>query len=334
MKSSLQLIPTSSMSHDDWLAYRRTGLGASDISTLMGLNPYKSSIELFYEKIGIKSVYNMENIAMFMGKEQEAFVADLWQYWAGSEESMIANYRAGKIVRKCQRVNYYVRNPKFPALYVSLDRKINKHEGKEEGSLEIKTISGYESEKWVSGIPPAHIIQLQTQLMVCEFDYGELATLTDGRRFQVYPFEKLKSIFKTIAESVADFWLRVEKARILVNQMYEAKANYNQKLADQCQAEIDSLEPAPDSSDAYLGFMKEKYKTKRGERKGTETEYLLALQVQKMSEKVKSYSDKKKMAENTLRASIKDMQIISFGDKGKIYFSSDGKKIYNAVKIK
>ena len=34
--------------YEEWLAFRQTGLGASDIGTLMGLNPYKSKIELFF----------------------------------------------------------------------------------------------------------------------------------------------------------------------------------------------------------------------------------------------------------------------------------------------
>ncbi len=39
--------------YDEWLAFRQNGLGASDIGTLMGLNPYKSKIELFYQKVGV-----------------------------------------------------------------------------------------------------------------------------------------------------------------------------------------------------------------------------------------------------------------------------------------
>lgn len=115
------------MSQDDWLSYRYSGIGASEVGTIMGLDDYKSSIELYYEKIGQGSRYTLENLAMFLGKEQEDFIASIWQHWDGTVEGMIANYRAGKIVRRCQRVNAYVRNPKYPWLFVSLDRKINKH---------------------------------------------------------------------------------------------------------------------------------------------------------------------------------------------------------------
>ena len=31
--------------YDEWLSFRQTGLGASDVGTLMGLNPYKSKMK-------------------------------------------------------------------------------------------------------------------------------------------------------------------------------------------------------------------------------------------------------------------------------------------------
>ena len=38
--------------HTDWLKARGYGIGGSDASAILGMNPYKSNIELFEEKTG------------------------------------------------------------------------------------------------------------------------------------------------------------------------------------------------------------------------------------------------------------------------------------------
>ncbi len=56
MKSKLIQVSTIDMTDDQWYEFRDSGIGASEGSTVMGLNPYKSSIELFYEKIKQKEI--------------------------------------------------------------------------------------------------------------------------------------------------------------------------------------------------------------------------------------------------------------------------------------
>ena len=337
MNINIELISTVNMTNDEWLNYRYSGIGASEVSSILGLNQYKSSIELFYEKIGYTQRYNIENMACFMGKEQEAFVADLWKYWDGSQESMILNYRANKIVRKCQRVNAYARNPKYPHLFVSLDRKINKHGNKEEGALEIKTMGGYEANKWEAGIPIGHIMQLQTQLQVCEFDYGELAILTDGRQFDVYPFDKVQGICDTIVERTHLFWQRVEKAKVLVNQKFEFERNFNMVQAEKVRAEIESYEPEADGSDAYTKFLKEKYKNaKLGGRLGNDAEKQFAINSKNLAEQIKILEEEKNKNENLIKKSMGEIQTLDFGSSGKVHWTLDakgGRRFSNKIKL-
>ena len=46
------LVATSDLPEDEWLALRRTGIGASDIAALLGMNRYTSPYELYLEKRG------------------------------------------------------------------------------------------------------------------------------------------------------------------------------------------------------------------------------------------------------------------------------------------
>lgn len=38
---------TADLSRLDWLRLRQTGIGGSDISAIMGINPYKSAYDLY-----------------------------------------------------------------------------------------------------------------------------------------------------------------------------------------------------------------------------------------------------------------------------------------------
>lgn len=325
MKSKLILVDTRTMNQEDWLKYRKRGIGASEVATIMGLNPYKSSIELFYEKIGEELGYSIENIAMFLGKEQEPLIADMWQYWGGDTESMINNYRTGNIVRKCQRVNAYVHNPDYPHLFVSLDRKINRYEKRGEGALEIKTIAGYESDKWEGGIPPSNVIQVQTQLLVCEFDYGELATLKNGREFDVLPFDRNETIIAAIIERTMEFWRRVEQAREIVTKRFEAQRNFNYAEVEHCNAYLQQIEPEPDGSEAFNNFLKEKYRIALpGERQGTIVELEDARAHKDAKGRIKELEDQARLFENKLKNTIRDgCDKLDFGINGYVSWKTD-----------
>lgn len=318
MKSHLKLVSTVNMSPEDWLRYRKRGIGASEIAAVMGLSQYKSSIELFYDKIGEELGYSTESIAAFLGHEQESLLAKMWEYWDGSKEGMIANYRSGNKVRRCQRVNAYVNNPNIPWLFVSLDRKINKHDDKEEGTLELKTIGGYEADKWTEGIPPSHVVQVQTQMAVCEFEYGELATLRDNRDFYVLPFEHHPSIIENIIHTTKEFWDRVEEGRSIVTQRYEAQRTFRQKDVEELSAQLMQLEPPADGSDAYTSFMKKKYNiAEPGERLGTPEQLVIAQQHKIICNQIKTLEESRELFANQLRGVFRDQfDKLDFGDDG------------------
>jgi putative phage-type endonuclease len=325
MKSSLLLTSTAGMSNEEWLRFRKRGIGASEVGTVMGLNPYKSSIELFYDKIGEELGYNVENMAMFLGKEQEPLLADMWQYWGGSPESLIKNYREGKIVRKCARVNAYIQNPDYPWLFVSLDRRIVKASTHTEGALELKTIAGYESDKWEAGIPPSHVVQVQTQCLVPCFDYGELATLKNGREFDVVPFKYNANICQGIVDRTQKFWQRVVRAREVATARYEATRNFNQKLVDECNAELQSIEPEPDGSESFANFLKEKYRIARpGEQMGTLAELAIARKHMDLKNRITELQNDMRLQENTLKMSLRDgADRLEWGKDGYITWKTD-----------
>lgn len=328
------------MSREEWLAYRHTGIGASEVGCVLGLDDYTSSLELYYYKIGEVPKFDTESMASFMGKIDEPKIAKMWTYWDPEnpdEPTMIKNFNAGRMMRKCQRVNAYVRNPEFPWLFVSLDRKINKYDSRGEATLELKTISGYEADKWEAGLPPKYITQVNTQMLVCGFSWGEMALLQDNRKFFVYPFELSDNIKQHIITRTHDFWQRVEKGRKLVNEKYHAMTQFNQRRVDECQHEIDAMAPEPDGTLAYANFLSERFqKPNKLERVGNDSELKMGLQLADVSSRIKELQETKYFYENSLKRSMADVQVLDFKQDGKIYWSitEGGRRMFrNKLKV-
>lgn len=336
MKSKLLFTSTVGMDRDTWLQFRTRGLGASEVGSVLGLDDYTSSLELFYRKIGEVPTFDVESMAAFMGREQEDLIAQMWQYWDGDQESMIANYRADKVVRRCQRVNAYIQHPEFPWLYVSLDRKMLKHAGRGEGTLELKTITAWEADKWEAGIPPKWLTQVNTQMLVPEFDHGEMAVLQDARKLHVLPFERSDTIVQHIVVRTKEFWDRVVEARKLVNEKYHPSNQWNQRRLDELTAAIDALAPEPDGTLAYSNYLAERHqRPEYAERSGNLEELEHAQQHRALALQIDNLEEQKRQHENALKVAMSDHQLLTFGLHGKVYWSlSDrGRTFRNKVKV-
>lgn len=46
------VIDTNNLSYEQWLEYRKIGIGGSDASVVCGVNKYRSPVELWLEKTG------------------------------------------------------------------------------------------------------------------------------------------------------------------------------------------------------------------------------------------------------------------------------------------
>lgn len=313
----------------EWKEFTFPCIGASEISPLLGLNPWYSKIELFFEKVGIKPFSDEDNEAMFWGRELEEEICEKWQYWEGSPESMIANFNAKQIKKRCRRINAYAQNKAFPWIFVSLDRVINKQRNGEEtmneGSLEGKTIVGFVSKMWEGGIPPMYVAQLQTQLGVFEFEFGEIAILKDGRYFEVIPFDKHQGIIDRLIRESKSFFISVKYSieRWLLHQ-----SSTNEADQQRWYAEIEQVSPDPDGSDSYKNYLSEKYKDSilGQEIVGTVVEEELAQQYRYIDARLKDLNYMKTECRNRLTAYMKEIPTLKLDDLGKVTWKEEGRK--------
>lgn len=229
----------------DWLDLRKTiGIGASEVASIMGMSTYSSAAETFYRKLGLLPD-RKDNYHMFCGRYYEPHIADLWQYWDGSDDTVLANYEAKRIVRKARRYNGIMQSSRYPWLFVTPDF-VFKH-GKKQALLEVKSIQGWEANKWETGVPIGYVYQVMSGLIVTGFDYAELVLQYDGRSLEVHPLVPSMPIFEAIIEQTKQAWDLLTEARAIL-----AKGGKEQ--------DIEHLIPAPDGTEAYDNFLKERYR--------------------------------------------------------------------------
>jgi predicted phage-related endonuclease len=258
MKKGLERISTVGMSRQVWLDHRQGGLGGSDIGSIFGLDRYKPAIKLFHQKIGWWKTDEDDNVAAYFGRNGEEYIYNVaWKYWdyQTNKPDKFLYYANNDIVqRKAKRINSIIINPEYPWLRANIDYEINKHDGKGNGILELKMPSTMHWNAYEDGIPPGYLLQLQTYMAVCGYDYGEIFALKDGRHCEVFPYERNDSLIGGILERTKDFWDRVLEARKIVSDK-SIPSEEKQMLIAQLEPD-----PAEEEGKAYEDYMKERFR--------------------------------------------------------------------------
>ena len=186
------VVNVSKISREEWLAYRRTGIGGSDASTIVGLNPYNSPYALFCDKMGALPEKD-DSEAMRQGRDFEQYVADRWME------------RSGK---RCKRNNFMWRSTRWPWMLADIDREVVG----ENAGLECKTTSVYNRHDFASGeVPLTYYVQCQHYMAVMGFERMYLAVLVLNRGFYDFVIERDENEIAILAAAEGEFWERLQR---------------------------------------------------------------------------------------------------------------------------
>lgn len=198
---------------EEWLKNRMNGIGGSEASAIIGMNPYMSNIELWQIKTGQLVPEDIsEKPYVKYGTEAEPlmrqlFALDYPQYEVGYVEN-----------------NSYF-NDKYPFALASLDGTLIEKETGRKGILEIKTtniLQSMQKEKWDHRIPDNYYIQVLHYLMVTEFDFVVLkaqlkSSFNDDVYLQTrhYKIERaeVEEDIKYLESSERKFWKQVQEKK-------------------------------------------------------------------------------------------------------------------------
>lgn len=149
---------------DEWLEARKKFIGGSDVACILGLNPWKTNVQLYREKKGLVMPDDLSD-------------NELVRYGTLAEEHIRALFALDHQELKVGYVpeNSW-RNTKYPFAAASLDAwTIDRR--KRTGILEIKTAtitSGQQAGKWRDKIPDNYYCQILFYLGVTEWEYVDL----------------------------------------------------------------------------------------------------------------------------------------------------------------
>ena len=189
---------------DKWLEERRDGIGASEVSTVLGLNPFDTPLQLALRKRG-EIPDKEETEAMRMGHKLEPVVAELYVEETGRETRYPGPYAIQ-------------RSPDHPFLHATLDRlvwKVPDHPvdtdcHRTAGDLQIKTVGAHMAHHWEDVVPLGVQAQVQAEMAVAELSWGSVAALIGGQRFLWKDIERNDSFIAVMVEAVQEFWMMVQ----------------------------------------------------------------------------------------------------------------------------
>lgn len=178
---------------ETWLASRKNAIGASDVATILGFNPYKSAFSLWQEMKGHITPFE-GNLATRMGHFLEPLAATLYEEATGQELEDPGPYTVFE-------------HPDMPFFRCTPDRltKADPRRAVELKALGLRSLRSVDDGE----APLVYQIQLQAQLSVLGFEYGDLAIIEGNESFRIHPFERNDVVINHILERVDEFHHRL-----------------------------------------------------------------------------------------------------------------------------
>ena len=183
--------------HKEWLEARKGGIGASEIGTILGVNPYDTPYQLWLRKTGRVQEIEQENFLMKAGHYLEDAIARFCADETGVE------------IIKRSADEFVVVNTDKQYLRVSPDRYAwlpnAKHTADNKVIIECKSTQKLINE---DDIPLTWFTQVMYQLGVCEMNQAYLAWLTQGRDFGYKHIAFDKEFYTdVIVAEIEKFWV-------------------------------------------------------------------------------------------------------------------------------
>ncbi|TDO10667.1 YqaJ viral recombinase family protein [Halomonas ventosae] len=195
-----RLVDTRALDRKAWLSIRQSGIGSSDAAAAVGLNPYKSPLELWLEKTGRQPETT-----------DPAPEAQLTSplHWGQVLEPLVAEHYARHTGHRVQRVNAILQHVEHPWMLANLDREIVGNDAVQ--ILECKTAGLHGARLWKSGVPEYVQLQVMHQLAVTGQQAADVAVLLGGHELQIHRIKRDEAMIAQLIALERQFWDCVER---------------------------------------------------------------------------------------------------------------------------
>lgn len=218
---------TPQTSHLEWLGYRQKGIGGSDAAAILGMNRWKSPIDIWLSKTQEIDEANEDN------KQSE------YAYWGNVLEEIVAAEFCKRTGLAVRRRNAILMHDKYDYIIANIDREVV---GQKVG-LECKTASAYKKEEWTEEeIPAEYIIQCQHYMAVTGYEAWWIACLIGGNQFIYKKIERDEEFIEILLKAECEFW----NSHVITNVM---------PPVDGSEASMDALEKMYPEADSELSVV-------------------------------------------------------------------------------
>ena len=172
------------------LENRKSGIGGSDVAAIMGLSNFKSSHDVYLEKIGVENKV-IDNERLYMGRSLEPFIVN--EFEKRTDKKVILPEDT-------------FRHPDHKFMIANVDGIL----ADESAILECKTCSTYAENKFgqegTDDIPNEYLLQCAHYCCVLNKDIAYIAVLIGVEKFKIYKYIRNKSFEEKMIAIEKEFW--------------------------------------------------------------------------------------------------------------------------------
>ena len=173
---------------EDWHTLREKRIGGSDVGAILGVNPYKSIIDVYIDKT-----------------EGSTFKGNNATHWGHMLESTIIKEFASRHKELLVFDAPYSVVDNF--LIANLDGVLKDKESGDFGVLEIKTTSLWNKKEWEEDtIPQSYYAQVQHYLMLSGYKFAYVAVLIGGQEYKEFKVERNEEDIELIRSKATEFY--------------------------------------------------------------------------------------------------------------------------------
>ena len=179
---------------------RRHGIGGSDAGAVLGLNPYRTPLDVYREKTGEADPPDLDDVEAVR--------------WGNLLEDTLAREYSTRTGHKVRRRNRAVVHPELPFIRANLDRTVDG----ERKVLEIKTAGYWARKDWGPAgsdhVPDAYLAQVMHQMLATGYREADLCVLIGGQEFRIYHLGFDQELADLIVDKETWFWRECVEKRM------------------------------------------------------------------------------------------------------------------------
>ena len=175
---------------EEWLLVRKTYLGGSDLGAVIGVNKYKTALDVYLEKTS----------------EHSPEIGNDATYWGNVLEEVVAQEYSKRMNLPIETEPALLRHPEYEFLAANIDRWVDS----KRYVLECKTAGFMMSKEWgeegSDSIPESYLVQSAWYAAICDVPKVDIAVLIGGQDFRIYSYARNKEFEEKLLRIACNFW--------------------------------------------------------------------------------------------------------------------------------